>query len=254
MKPEPQPPESASRYPTPSARPQRVYELPRMQQPRELFEQRGPRNVPESVLLALLLRTGTKGSHALALAEDLLKTYGSLAELAATPVARLRLHKGIGPVKAQILLAAFELARRLAQEQAPDRMRITCPAHVELALRQEARTETREVFWVLVLDAKNRLVCPPRAVTQGLRNASLVHPREVFREAVPWNGISILLAHNHPSGDPEPSAEDLRVTRQLVEAGRTLDIPVLDHVILGSGTESGALRTFSLREAGLVEF
>jgi DNA repair protein RadC len=241
-------------YPIQPARPPRVYELPRMQQPRELFDQRGPRNVSDSVLLALLLRTGVPGSHALALSEQLLKEFGSLAELAAAPVQILRLRRGIGPVKAQILKAAFELARRLSEEQAPERMRIACPADVELALRQEARTETREVFWVLVLNAKNRMVCPPRAITHGLRNASLVHPREVFREAVPWNGISIILAHNHPSGDPEPSAEDLRVTGQLVEAGRTLDIPVLDHVILGGGTESGALKTFSLRESGLVSF
>lgn len=247
-------PASEPGYPAASDRPARVYELPRFQQPRELFNQRGARQVSDSVLLALLLRTGIPGNNALALAEQLLKEFGSLTELAATPITRLQLFSGIGPVKAQILKAAFELARRLGEEQAPERMLIKCPADVEKALRQEARLATREVFWVLVLNAKNRLICSPRAVTQGLRNASLVHPREVFREAVPWNGISIILAHNHPSGDPEPSAEDIRVTRQLIEAGRTLDIPVLDHVILGGGTATGELKTFSLRESGRVPF
>lgn len=248
------PPEPAVVYPSAQARPLRICELPQDRQPRELFDRHGARHVPDEVLLALILRTGSPGRNVLALAEHLLKEYGCLAALAAAPGPILRMNRGIGRVKAQILQAAFELARRLNEQSPAERAQIKCPQDVETVLRSDARVESREVFWVLVLNAKNRLACPPRAITRGLRNASLVHPREVFREAVPWNGISVILAHNHPSGDPAPSDEDLQVTRQLVEAGRTLDIPVLDHVILGGPEPGGSLKWCSLRESGLVSF
>ena len=116
------------------------------------------------------------------------------------------------------------------------------------------RTREEESFWVLLLDGKNRLMKAPIEVTRGLLDASLVHPREVFKEAIRSASAAVVLAHNHPSGDPNPSAEDIRITKQLVEAGRIVDIQVLDHVVLGRQSGAGSADFFSFREAGIVEF
>lgn len=231
----------------------RVKELPERLQPREVFRREGAERVGEDVLLALLLRSGVPGVNVLELARAILQRYGSLTALARASVEELSSFKGVGPVKAQMLKAALELARRIAAEGAAERPAITCPEDAARVLREQARTLDCEVFWILLLDIRNRLLRPPEEVTRGLLNASLVHPREVFRGAIRASAAAILVAHNHPSGDPSPSAEDLAITRQLVEAGRIVGIPVVDHVILGRRTGSGP-DYLSLREAELVNF
>ncbi len=232
----------------------RVRDMPAQIRPREAVAQFGVENVSDDVLLALLLRTGIKGLNVVDLAKGLLRRYGTLTAMAETSVSDLAQVDGISTVKAQILKAALELGRRVGVESQAARVRISTPADVYALLRHRAATLGREVFWALLLDAKNRLKCQPVDVTAGILDASLVHPREVFREAVRSAAAAVVLAHNHPSGDPSPSAEDLRITRQLVDAGGVVDIKVLDHVILGRCGATHKDGYLSLRESGVVKF
>ncbi|HPR82508.1 MAG TPA: DNA repair protein RadC [Pontiellaceae bacterium] len=232
----------------------RANDLPKALQPREKFDRLGAENLSDSDLLALLLRTGTAGRNVVELAEALLMQYGSLSALSRTSVAELQKIHGIGKEKAKILKAALEIGRRLAQENVGENPRIASPEEAAAVLRERARSLDREVFWVLLLDTKNRLMLPPCEVSKGTLNSSLVHPREIFKPAVQNSAASIILAHNHPSGDPAPSAQDIRITRKLVEAGKTMEIKVLDHLIIGRKTRDGANDFLSLRETGLAEF
>lgn len=233
--------------------PLRVKELPERLRPREAFQREGAERVGEDVLLALLLRSGVPGVNVLELSRAILQRYGTLTALARAGVEELAAFKGVGPVKAQMLKAALELARRIAAEGAAERPSVTCPEDVARVLREQARTLDCEVFWVLLLDTRNRLLRPPEEVSRGLLNASLVHPREVFKGAIRASAAAVIVAHNHPSGDPAPSAEDLAITRQLVEAGRIIGIPVMDHVVLGRRSNAGP-DFFSVRESGLASF
>jgi DNA repair protein RadC len=233
----------------------RVADIPESLRPREAMTRMGAENVSNEVLLAVLLRGGTRGVNVCNLARGLLRRYGSLSRLAAASVEELTTFgKGLGPVKAQALKAALELGRRLQEEAVPPRHRVRTPQDAVQALRPLLQGLQTEVFWVLLLDAKNFLRCRPVAVSQGVLDASLVHPREVFRHAVLQPSAAVVLAHNHPSGDPTPSAEDIRITRQLVQAGRVMDIRVLDHVVIGHAGDGGGNGFVSLREEGLVEF
>ena len=217
------------------------------------MQRMGAAHVPDDVLLAVILRSGVPNFNVTELARGLLRDYGSLTRLAESTVEELAALKGMGPVKAQVLSAALELGRRLHQESTPPRTRIRTPEDVRRLLSSETRTLSAEVFWVLHLDAKNYLKGPCRDVSRGLLDASLVHPREVFRDAIRSAAAAVIVAHNHPSGDPTPSAEDIRITRQLIAAGKIIDIKVLDHIILGADGEGGG-GCVSLREAGLASF
>jgi DNA repair protein RadC len=234
----------------------RVQDLPERLRPREEMDRVGVENVADDVLLAILLRSGTRGVSVVELAKTLVKEYGSLSAIAQISVDELAAPKGIGMgrVKAQVLKAALELGRRLYQEASPKHDRVRTPADAARVLRGEAMTLDKEVFWVLMLDSKNNLKGKPIEITKGLLNASLVHPREVFREAIKLNVAAVVVVHNHPSGDPSPSAEDVRITKQLVEAGKVIGIKVLDHVILGKSQGDDASSVLSLRETGIVSF
>jgi DNA repair protein RadC len=232
----------------------RAKDLPKALQPREKFDRLGPENLSESDLLALLLRTGTAGTNVVELAEALLMQYGSLSALSRSSIAELQKIHGIGKEKAKILKAALEIGRRLVQENVGENPRIASPEEAAAVLRERARGLDREVFWVLLLDTKSRLMAPPCEVSKGTLNSSLVHPREIFKPAIQNSAASIILAHNHPSGDPSPSAQDIRITKKLIEAGKTMEIKVLDHLIMGRKTRDGMNDFFSLRESGLAEF
>lgn len=232
----------------------RVRDIPERLRPREELERLGVRSVQDDVLLAILLRSGVRGVNVVDLARNLLLKYGNLTGLAAANADELAAVRGIGRVKAQVIEAALEMARRLNEEAAPKRHRIKTPEDVAALLRDSARALEKETFWALMLDSRNNLKTKPVEVSVGLLDASLVHAREVFREAVRSASAALVLAHNHPSGDTSPSAEDIRITRQLIEAGKVVDIKVLDHVILGRPTEAGSRDFLSLREAGLVSF
>ena len=247
----------------------RICDMPAQILPREEMDRVGPENLSDASLLAILLKSGTPGMNVIELATRILSKYETLTGLAAASVDELcHKHKrkprtadehaanfrGLGRVKAQVLMAAMEIGRRLQATPLPSRITIRSPADVVRLLRDRIRDLDREVFWVLHLDTKNHLQGEPHIVSQGILDASLVHPREVFRQAIRTATAAVVLAHNHPSGEPTPSAEDLRITRQLVQAGGIVDIRVMDHIVIGRPMKSEGPDYVSMREAGLLEF
>lgn len=237
-------------------RPVRIRDLPVSQMPREELTRLGVESAPDAVLLAVLLRGGVRGHSVLDMAQTLLRAYPTWTEMGEASIEELkgRGFRGLGQVKAQVLAAALEIARRYNAESPPPKRRIRTPADVAAVIGDEVRRLDCETFWVLLLDAKNGLNGRPNVVSRGLLDACLVHPREVFKEAIRRGAAAMVLAHNHPSGDPVPSAEDVRITRQLVEAGRIVDIRVLDHVVLGRSVSSDAPPMLSMRESGVIAF
>lgn len=206
--------------------------LPNSDRPRERLWSLGSGALTSVELLAVVLGTGSGLQSSLEVAASLLQVSdGSLRRLAARPAAELKRLSGIGPAKAARLLAAFELATRLNQESRPAALRIREPEDVVRLFAARLRDLQVEEFHLLALDSQSQ-VLRDLLITRGLLNSSLVHPREVFRAAIAEAAAGIIVVHNHPSGDPTPSAEDRAVTRQLVEAGRLLDLPVYDHVIV----------------------
>ncbi len=223
-----------------------IREWPPADRPRERLAAQPPSALSSRELLAVLLGSGGAGRTALDLASEVLVRYGgSLRRLGAAEPGELATASGIGPARASTLVAAFELGRRAAAEPARRDCRIQGPADVFHRLGPALRDRRQEEFWAVYLDTQNRVISE-RCVTVGLLNSSLVHPREVFAPAIAHAAASVVLAHNHPSGDPDPSPEDLEVTWQLVESGRLLGIPVRDHIVIGDG------RYISLLERGLV--
>ncbi len=214
--------------------------------PRERLWTLGTTSLTVAELLAVLLGTGSAGSRVLDVATALIAAQdGSLRRRAARPPAELLRTPGVGPSKAARLLAAFELANRLAREARPTLPRIREPEDVVRLFSPRLRDLPVEEFHLLALDSQSR-VLREVLVTRGLLNSSLVHPREVFRPAIAEAAAGIIVVHNHPSGDPTPSAEDRQVTRQLVAAGQLLDLPLYDHVIIAGD------RFVSLAGSGLL--
>jgi len=217
------------------------YKIPRWpknERPRERLLQDGPQHLTEAELLGILLGKGTRKKTAIDLARELLDRYESLQKLFSRSPSELITVKGIGPAKAAILSAAFELVRRIQSRKDADRplfKRSSDVAGHYLPLMRDLR---KEVFKVLLLNRANRFI-KEVFVSEGTLDASVVHPRDVFREALLEPAAGIILIHNHPSGNTSPSDEDLRITKQLVEAGRLLGIKVYDHIILaGEGYRS----------------
>jgi len=214
--------------------------------PRERLWSVGPAVLLTEELVALVLGTGRPGEDVLEVARALLEAgAGSLRRLAARPPGELQRVGGVGPAKAARLMAALELGSRLARELRPPAPRIRSPEDVLQVVSPRLRDLTAEEFHVLALDTQSQ-VLRDVTVTRGLLDSSLVHPREVFRAAIAEAAAGVILVHNHPSGDPTPSAEDRAVTRQLVAAGQLLDLPVYDHVIVAGD------RWVSLAQAGLL--
>jgi DNA repair protein RadC len=211
-----------------------IKELPVDERPRERLVQFGANALSSAELLAILLRTGTPEMTAVQLAQHLLTSMGSLRAIASAKPSELAQVKGIGLAKAAQLLAAVELGRRIALEAMGEQPAITRPEDVYALLHHQLRDEKQEHVILLLLNTKNRVI-QQSTLTKGTLDASLLHPREVFREAIRHSASSIILAHNHPSGDPTPSSEDIQMTNRLHQAGQLLGIDLLDHVILGDG-------------------
>ncbi len=221
-----------------------IRDLPVDERPRERLVHAGEGALSMAELLAIILGTGVGGESALALATRLISRYGGLPGLARASFTELRAEKGLGLAKTSQLKAALELGRRMLMIAPEDRFVVRSPSDVAQLLMAEMSHLEQEHFRVLYLDTRNRLL-GSETVYVGSLNASHIRVSEVFREAVKRNCASIIVVHNHPSGDPTPSPEDVEVTRQLVAAGNLLDIEVLDHLIIGQQ------RFVSLRERGL---
>ena len=221
-------------------------DLPHGERPRERLIERGAGALSDAEVLAILLRTGRAGENVLELARGIVARFREtgLSEILAMPAAEFARIPGIGTAKAATVLAALELGRR-AQGAAQNRPHIREAADVYELLRPRLCSEKREHFLVLPLTSKNEVLMVAD-VSVGTLTNTLVHPREVYEPAIRCGAAHIVLAHNHPSGDPAPSAEDHRLTRQLKEAGALLGIPVTDHVILGGDA------FFSFSEEGLL--
>jgi DNA repair protein RadC len=192
-------------------------------------------------LIAVLLRTGVRGRSALQIAEELVRSFGTLESLARAGDGQIRQAAGIGPAKLAALRAAFELGSRLLREPLPFGAKLTSPEQVAAHFGPRMRGYRQEVFVVLLLDARHRVIGEIE-VHRGSLDQSLVHPREVFAPALRESAAAILVLHNHPSGDPTPSQEDREVTDRLVRAGELLGVRVVDHVVIGAGGHSSLAR------------
>ena len=222
------------------------------ERPQERLERLGSHALSDTELLALLLRSGTRGNDVMTLSTRLIAEAGSLASLLAWRENEFRQIRGIGPVKALQLITVMEIARRVIQQQTTETPHLTRPDLIAAYFHPFGFGLRVEKFWVACLNRKHRLLRRIE-VSSGTATAALVHPREVFREAIREGATAIVCVHNHPSGDPTPSAADAQITRQLREAGKALDVDFLDHVIIGSANVDPTGRGFfSFREAGLI--
>ncbi|MGE5363969.1 MAG: RadC family protein [Bacteroidota bacterium] len=214
----------------------RIKDLPLDDRPREKMFLRGLQSLSDAELLAILLRTGYKGNTVIDLSRSLLLKYGNLSRMASLSAEALVKDKGIKRDKAAALMAAFEISRRIAsQNKTIFDTRITSPNDLAGIFIPMLRDEVKEVFMVVCLNSANKIVKYDR-VSVGSLNCSIVHAREIFKVAIENNSANIILVHNHPSGNTEPSNEDIAVTRKLVEAGKILDIQVFDHLIVAGNS------------------
>lgn len=221
-----------------------IHELPKSERPRERLIHYGAGALSTSELLAILLRTGIQGENVINQATRLLIEFGGLSGLARASLAEMSRFKGMGEAKYTQVMAAFELGRRLLIESPDERPQIRSPADAANLVMAEMSLLEQEHLRLFLLDTKNRVLKMP-TVYIGNLNTSVIRVGELMRYALRENCASVIVAHNHPSGDPTPSPEDVRVTERIVEAGKLLDIEVLDHLIIGRG------RFVSLKERGL---
>lgn len=219
--------------------------IPVEDRPQEKLFKLGESSLSNAELLALIIRTGTKENTAVELCQDLLNTYGGLKNILKLRPSDIMKIKGFGPGKAAMVSASLELARRIRTVDGFEKIKLRDPKSIYEFLAPQMSYLSTESFRVLCLDTKKCLIkCVE--VSKGILDSTVTHPREIYRVALEENAHSIVISHNHPSGDPYPSPSDLEMTKVLLEAGRILKIELVDHVIIGDG------KYFSLREEGLV--
>ena len=226
-----------------------IRDMPKSDRPRERLAQYGATNISTAELLAIVWRTGATGKEresAVSLAQRALATFGSLRGLARATLTELSAISGVGQVKAVELQAALELGRRLAVMAPDERPAIHSPREVVNVVFSEMVMLEQEELWLLLLNSKNQVLAI-RRLYKGTLSSSAVRVAELFRAAIRENAASIVITHNHPSGDPSPSPEDIKITGEAVRAGQLLDVEVLDHVVIGSSRD----RYVSMKERGL---
>jgi DNA repair protein RadC len=222
----------------------RIHDIPEEERPRERLIRNGPESLSNAELLGVILRTGSKEENVVSLSSRILTEY-SIKQLSLANVSRLMQVHGVGKAKAAQIAAVFELARRLETFVEEPKRKICSPKDVYTLMYPKMREQKKEKFITLCLDTKNQIL-KEEVVSIGSLNASIVHPREVFKSALLESSASVIMVHNHPSGDPSPSREDIMVTEKMVEGGKLLGIDVLDHIIIGDG------KYVSLKDEGFV--
>lgn len=227
----------------------RIRDMAAEDRPRERLAAEGTDALANADLIAILLRTGLRGFSAMHIAQQILARFGTLEALARASLDELRETKGIGRDKAIALKAAFTLAQRLARELRQETPTLDTAERIADLLREDNRLYEVEHFQVILLNTRRKLIRVEQ-ISQGTLDTLLVHPREVFKIAISAHAAAIVLAHNHPSGDPTPSEADIKVTRDLIRAGQLLKIEVLDHIIIGRKTNERPRDYVSLRELG----
>ena len=222
----------------------RIMDLHESDRPRERLASLGPQALSNAELIAILLRVGVKGESAVAVGQRLLNKFSGLTGLHRAPFEELKNQHGLGEAKASQIKAAIELGRRLTLESPEERATINSPADAAALVQYEMSALEQEHLRVILLDRRNR-VLETVEVYKGSVNSSQIRVGEVFKEAIRKNASALIVIHNHPSGDPTPSPDDVAVTRAIVQAGKLLDVEVLDHLVIGQG------RWVSLKERGL---
>ncbi len=223
----------------------RVMDLPKNERPQEKLLRYGAQTLSNAELLSLILRCGTSKENVLCLCNRILKEYGGLNGLLDCTAEELMELEGIKEAKASKLLAVSELSKRFRSYKSGGDYKICSPKDAADIVMQEMRELKQEILKIIFLNTKN-IVIGAKNVSMGSLNSSIVHPREVFKEAIKRSSSSIIICHNHPSGDPSPSSEDINITNRLKECGKIIGIDVLDHIIVGDGV------FVSLKEKGIV--
>jgi len=223
----------------------RIRDIPEEERPRERLIRNGPESLSNAELLGVILRTGSNKENVVSLSSRILSKY-NIKQLSLANVSRLMQENGVGKAKAAQIAAVFELSRRLEMFVEEPKRKICSPKDVYTLMYPKMREQKKEKFITLCLDTKNQIL-KEEVVSIGSLNASIVHPREVFKSALLESSASVIMVHNHPSGDPSPSREDIMVTEKMVEGGKLLGIDVLDHIIIGDG------RYVSLKDEGFVK-
>lgn len=215
----------------------KIKNLPLEARPDERLEMYGAESLSDAELLAIIIRTGFQGSNSVRLAESILKCSGNkgLTGLCQVSIEELMQLRGIGFVKAVQIKAVSELTRRIAKRTAKEKIVMDCPGSVASYFMEDLRHKDKECFMLLSLDGKGALI-KESVISVGTVNLSLASPREVFMEALKQKAVSIILLHNHPSGDPSPSQNDIQVTRKMRQAGELLGVTLVDHIIIGDNT------------------
>ena len=208
-----------------------VRDLPRQERPRERLQKFGPEALSAQELLALVIGRGIPNKSVMNIAQELLARFGNVKAISQATIEELSQIKGIGLAKAAQIKACFELGRREELEPELKNFDIKDPESVVKAVRASIKDKAKEHFKLILLNPRNKII-GISTISIGTLNASLVHPREVFKDAIIHSAASVVLAHNHPSGDPEPSEDDLKITKKMVESGKILGIEVLDHIII----------------------
>jgi len=222
-----------------------VRDLPRQERPRERLQTFGPEALSAQELLALVIGRGIPKKSVMSIAQELLVRFGNVRAISQATIEELSQIKGIGLAKAAQIKACFELGKREELEPELKNFNIKDPESVVKAIRASIKDKAKEHFKLILLNPRNKII-GISTISIGTLNASLVHPREVFKDAIMHNAASVVLAHNHPSGDPEPSEDDIKITKKLVESGKILGIDVLDHIIIGKNDFC------SFKERGLI--
>nr|WP_226984146.1 DNA repair protein RadC [Halothermothrix orenii] len=211
-----------------------IKELPEEERPREKLIKHGARALSNAELLALIIRTGNKKRTAVELSQDILNFFGGLEALNDISVEEITRINGVGLAKGAQIQATVELSKRLFKAGKDNRPVVKSPGDVAELVMPDMRYLKQEVFKIILFDIKNQLIAISE-ISRGGLSSSIVHPREVFKEAIRRSSAAVILVHNHPSGDPSPSDEDINVTRRLVDSGKILGVDVLDHIIIGDG-------------------